>query len=297
MFEIANMDTRPEMSRSPETDEWRMPEAKEMSRPSEYRSLNCDLDLNEFVWMNADESPAILRQTFAMRYSVYCLERNYLNPDHYDDNYETDEFDDISIHLAIRHKLCSDVTATARIVVSDTPDRHAPTLPLYRHCDVEPKIQHTLTNLDTIGEVSRLAISKSAIHHAINSKKLHSENGFDDLTSVLTPTSANLSAMLVLYKSIYQTSRVNGINYLLAAMEKSLRRLFQKFHFPFHQIGKEVDYYGPVAPFILDLNELDAVLSARMPWLLAEFRDGLDDNASAYGPKLGARFVNATTEI
>lgn len=296
MFEIANMAAEPEVSQLPETDEWRAPKVKEISLPTQNQSsVNADLNLNEFGWTNADSSPAILKQTFALRYSVYCLERKFLNPDLYHDNYETDEFDDTSIHLAIRHKLCTGVAATARIVVSDTPDRHAEMLPLYRHCDVEPKIQRLLTNSNKIGEVSRLAISKSAINHTINARRMRLDNGIVSQTSIPTPTSAQLSAILLLYKSIYQTSRVNGINYLLAAMEKSLRRLFRKFQFPFHKIGEEVDYYGIVAPYILDLNELDAILSEKLPWLLAEFRDGLDDKAAACEPS--ARFAKATTAI
>jgi hypothetical protein len=66
------------------------------------------------------------------------------------------------------------------------------------------------------------------------------------------------------------------VRVLVAAMEQSLRRLFARFHFPFHQIGPSVDYYGPVAPFLLDLDELDGALYEKAPWLLAEFYEGLD---------------------
>ena len=62
--------------------------------------------------------------------------------------------------------------------------------------------------------------------------------------------------------------------------------------FPFRQIGEEVDYYGAVAPYVLDLDELDAVLTERLPWLLAEFRAGLDDRS--WGNEPEPSFLAAT---
>lgn len=296
MLEIANMVAGPEVSGLPAGDEYHVAEVRPILLPSENRTWgDWNLDLNEFGWINADNSLGTQRQIFALRYSVYCLEKNFLNPDLYHDNCEQDEFDSASIHLAICHKLCSGIAATARIVVSDNPDRHTQMLPLYRHCDVEPQIQCLLMNSDKVGEVSRLAISKSAIHCAVHAKKMCLQHGADDPMAAPTRASAQLSAILLLYKNIYQQSRVNGINYLLAAMEKSLRRLFRRFHFPFRQIGKEVDYYGAVAPYILDLDELDAVLTERLPWLLAEFRDGLDDRSWENEPETS--FLTATTAI
>ena len=142
MLETASMAAGPEVSGLPAGDEYPVPEARQILLPSETKNLgSCNLNLNEFGWINADNSLLTLRQIYALRYSVYCLERNFLDPDLYHDNCEQDEFDRDSIHLAICHKLCSGIAATARIVVSDNPDRHTQALPLYRHCDVEPEIQ------------------------------------------------------------------------------------------------------------------------------------------------------------
>jgi hypothetical protein len=45
---------------------------------------------------------------------------------------------------------------------------------------------------------------------------------------------------------------------------------------PFRQIGPETDYYGPVAPYLLDMSEFDAnIMSGRYP-SLNDFLDGLE---------------------
>jgi hypothetical protein len=47
-------------------------------------------------------------------------------------------------------------------------------------------------------------------------------------------------------------------------------------HFGFRQIGPSIDYYGPVAPYLADLRELEARLEKRNPalfhWMQAEQR-------------------------
>ena len=93
----------------------------------------------------------------------------------------------------------------------------------------------------------------------------------------------NPPVVMSLYKSLYQASKRRGITHALAATEKSLHRLLTEFNFPLRPIGPEVDYFGPVTPYILDIAELEAILIKKNPSLLDEFVNGLE---MEFRPKL-----------
>ena len=224
--------------------------------------------LSAFEWADLDRDPRLLRESFALRYEAYCVRQGFLDASDYPEGLERDSFDAQSSHVGVVHRETGILTATARII-------HAPafsgvqTLPLRAHCSVNAPAEGLLNQTRHVGEVSRFVLSSTAIASIVSADP-RIRPTTSDLRSV------SLSAMLTLYKSIYQTGRITGTAHLVAAMEKTLRRLFSRFSFPFHQIGPEVDYFGPVAPFLLDLDELDDVLFDEAPWLLAEFYDGLE---------------------
>jgi N-acyl amino acid synthase of PEP-CTERM/exosortase system len=68
---------------------------------------------------------------------------------------------------------------------------------------------------------------------------------------------------------MYQHSNSCGTRYWYAAMEQPLARSLQLMRFPFKKIGRETDYFGPVAPYVLDLRELEVRLEKVNPELLA----------------------------
>jgi N-acyl amino acid synthase of PEP-CTERM/exosortase system len=82
--------------------------------------------------------------------------------------------------------------------------------------------------------------------------------------------------VMTLYKAIYQVSKRRGISDWMAATEKSLHRLISRNGFPFRQIGPQTDYYGPVSPYLLNLAELDDIISSHRFALLDTFPDGLE---------------------
>ena len=79
--------------------------------------------------------------------------------------------------------------------------------------------------------------------------------------------------LLGLYREIFRFSRQAGIRYWFAAMEQPLARSLSRMGFDFNPIGPETDYYGPVTPFMADLEELLANLQQQNPLLLAWFND------------------------
>jgi N-acyl amino acid synthase of PEP-CTERM/exosortase system len=240
---------------------------------SAQRARSNQIALEKFLWRSLDNSPGLLSKSFELRFSSYCEGQEFLNASDYPDRKEFDEFDKNSLHIGVIHGQTDIMTATARIVVTEASKLES-SLPMYSHCTIDKKYQDFLSEVGHVGEISRFVMSREAIDHISGL-----DGGAKRGTAAAEAASKfqhSLPAILTLYKSIYQSCRLNGIPVLVAAMEQSLRRLVSRFSFPFHQIGPEVDYFGPVAPFLLDLDELDDVLFDEAPWLLTEFYRGLD---------------------
>jgi N-acyl amino acid synthase of PEP-CTERM/exosortase system len=231
------------------------------------------VDLDEFSWRSLGDAPQLLRESFRLRYQSYCERQKFLDASNYPDGCEYDEFDRHSLHVGVMHDKTNTMAATARIVYRKN-SFHTLKLPLYDHCSVHDEFHDFLEKTQYVGEISRFVMSTEAVDRIVECSSPQSLSPADPSNSARLK--ASLPAILTLYKSIYQISRINGIAVLVAAMEQSLRRLVSRFRFPFHQIGPEIDYYGPVAPFLLDLDELDDVLFDEAPWLLAEFYRGLE---------------------
>jgi len=75
--------------------------------------------------------------------------------------------------------------------------------------------------------------------------------------------------LLSLYRKIYNYSRVNHINYWYAAMEQDLARVLNKLDFQFEQIGLKANYFGPVAPYLADLQKSQERVEQHNPALMA----------------------------
>jgi N-acyl-L-homoserine lactone synthetase len=196
-----------------------------------------------------DDDPALLDQSYRLRYQVYCLERGFLNPADYPDQLERDEFDGFSLHAGVisqqRH-----LVGTLRLVKICMEE-----LPLFRHCTISEECKSRLRRDGVqLAEVSRLCMSRDCR---------------DD-------QAGNSRVGLSLFRATYQTAKRNGLTHWLAAMEPSLHRLLAAVGVPFRTVGPVTDYFGLVAPYMCDLQEFDAIiLSGKRP-RLRSFLDGLE---------------------
>jgi N-acyl amino acid synthase of PEP-CTERM/exosortase system len=213
-----------------------------------------------------DSDPALVEETYRLRFQVYCHERHFLPAEDYPDGIETDVYDPYSVHLGVLN-LQGGIVATARLV-----ERSILGLPMLDHCTVDPPDVIDKYPRHGVVEVSRLSVSRQYRRRA--------GDGFYGLQG---PSPDKVGErriggeiVLELYKALYQASKRRGHTHWLMAAEKTLRRLVTKYGFPFVQIGPEADYYGMVAPYSMDLGEFDRViLSGRIP-ILAEFLNGLE---------------------
>ena len=143
---------------------------------------------------------------------------------------------------------------------------------MYGHCSL---LVHDPVLADftaPVVEVSRLAVSRR-----YNRRKGDEHYGLEGGTrDTGEKRREGGEIVMTLYRALYQASKRHGFSHWLAATERSLQRLVVRYHFPFKQVGPETDYFGMVAPYLMDLAEFDReIISGEVP-ALRHFLDGLE---------------------
>jgi N-acyl-L-homoserine lactone synthetase len=199
-----------------------------------------------------DNDPLLLNESYRLRYQVYCVERGFLNAENHPDRLERDEFDRFSLHIGVVNQ-DRVLVATSRLVMVSMAG-----LPLFRYCAIHAH-EHELYREDNrVAEISRLCMSR----------RLRGRR------------SGGSAIALNLYRATYQASKRHGFTHWLAAMEPSLQRLLSSIGVPFRAIGPLTDYFGPVAPHLVDLREFDQVILSGTQPVLSMFLEGLEPEFS-----------------
>lgn len=226
-----------------------------------------DARSRSFTGLVLDDVPQLLQRSYALRYDVYCHERDFLPAADYPDGLEHDAFDRHSVHLGVVNTR-GDLVATARLV--ELGDAH---LPFSDHCCIFPDepVLHDPTR--RVVEISRLLVSRK--------HNLRPRDGYQGVQGPAVGSDGlnrrgGGAIVFALYKTIYQTSKRRGFSHWVIAAEESLRRLVARYGFPFRAIGPVSDYYGLVSPYLMDLSEFDTVISSGDIPALTEFLDGLE---------------------
>lgn len=217
----------------------------------------------------------VLKEIFKLRYEVYCLERHYLDASTCKEEMETDEYDDCSIHFAA-YTLNNDIVGTVRLVQPHPGQQY----PFQSHCASFPDFTYPAP--ESAAEISRLVVRKTYRRRRGDSmegisqdfREKGSTKSIQPGSTVRGDKRGNSPLLLLgMYREMYRHSRQNGIRYWYAAMERSLARSLGKMGFKFVPIGPQVDYYGPVTPHMVDLNELNERLKRENKFLAAWFND------------------------
>lgn len=202
-----------------------------------------------------------LRSAQELRYQVYCLECNFLSPDDYPDGVETDEHDDGAVHF-YAFDAQEELVGYVRLVRPDADDM----FPLQRNCSLWTSSAQLPTPTAS-AEVSRLMVRND--YRRRRGDRLSGVTAEQNVAAFAGERRHEAPQILLsLYRQMYAYSRANGIDHWYAAMERPLARSLQRMNFPFRSVGPETDYYGPVAPYLLDFRELETQLSARRPEFL-----------------------------
>lgn len=205
---------------------------------------------------------ATMQPAYALRYSIYCKELHFLDAAAYPDELETDAHDAQSAHFCA-YNLKQELAGYVRLVAGDGEGR----FPWQNYCtDVFEDV--VLPPHHESAEISRLMVRADYRRRR------------NDLLSGVAPPDAPIpesaerrtnrpQILLTLYRQMYKHSLIHGTRYWYAAMEQLLARSLQLMSFPFKKMGRETDYFGPVAPYLIDLRELEQRLEQTHPAFLA----------------------------
>lgn len=217
----------------------------------------------------------MMKRVFELRYEVYCQERGFLPVQDYPDGLEFDEYDERSAHFC-EFDESDDLVGYVRLVRAE----QLPDFPFMNHCS-SVDFGSGPPQVDQCAEISRLIVHPS-LRRRRNDTNV--EPGFASATRASMDDRRRQSRLILpaLYRQMYVYSRRAGIRYWYAAMERPLARHMMQLGFPFQQIGPLTDYYGPVAPYLLDLTACEAALASRNPALLDWMCTALRDCDSAF---------------
>lgn len=184
----------------------------------------------------------LMRRIHQLRFQVYCLEQGFLDAVDYPQGCEADEHDVRSFHFASCSK-DGTLAGYVRLVCADADGD----FPFQAHCRaLYPSM--ALPPAQQSVEISRLMVSATHRRQPDRSPEI----------------------LCGMFRQMYVRSVQQGIRYWYAAMERSLVRVLQRMlGVEFRQIGPVTDYYGPVAPYLIDLHVVAAQLGEVRPGLLA----------------------------
>ena len=212
-----------------------------------------------------DGDADLLQRVFELRFAVYCQECHFLPADDYPQGRESDVHDANSTHFCALSR--EGVLAGYARLVRPDERQHLP----YQSYSGSVSNGATQPAAHESVEVSRLMVRQD--YRRRLGTLLSGVSTDDSATAPQNERRAHKSQLLYcLYRSMYQYSAAQGIRYWYAAMERSLARIMTGMHFPIRQIGPSMDYYGPVAPYLLDLRDLERELDLQHPALMDWFR-------------------------
>lgn len=243
---------------------------------------------NYFEYIGANDGK-LLAEVYRVRYQVYCVERELLDGSAYLDFQERDEFDPNAVHVLARHRN-GEVAGTARLVLHSERG-----FPCQAHCEFFDEFAYLRDpqsrGLATYSEVSRLAISKHFRRRASDSfyggdprwapPRIVATSG---RRSQDEPPPPGPEIVLGMFKYLYHETRRSGVTHWLIAIERGLEVLVRRMGWPFVAVGPEVDYYGPVRPYLCEVSHAEWILQRRNPRLLSFLRHGLPQVGGA-GPQ------------
>lgn len=153
--------------------------------------------------------------------------------------------------------------------------------------------------LASFAEVSRMAISKSYRRRegdSIFGGPPRIDSGRPEGAEILpfVPPRDTPEILIGLCRLMYQESRRRGITHWMMAMERGLYLMIRRLGFRFVPAGPDVDYCGPVRPYVASVHAFETALHATFPETLRYLASGLEpeflpdciESAVTDGPKL-----------
>lgn len=186
-----------------------------------------------------------LRETvYQIRHQVYCVENPLADPVQNRDGREIDADDDRAAHVLLIHRESGEAAGTARVIFPDC--RRA--LPIERILDPGGRRLFSRLPIDSMGEVSRFAVTKAFRHGRGEDRFGLGETGAEQrLLPFIT---------VGLLRDLASICLEGGLTHIAVVMEPPLVRLLTRFGLDFHPVGGLVEYHGQRQPCVARLHDL-----------------------------------------
>jgi N-acyl amino acid synthase of PEP-CTERM/exosortase system len=216
----------------------------------------------------------ILLGIYRLRFQVYVKEWGFEAIKDHPDGLEHDDFDDYSVHTYACCDQRKQVIGTVRMILNSPLG-----FPIERYFDI-PDLPNNVDR-NTIGEISRLAISKEYRRRIIDNAIF----GDNQTTAKRIPRfidngrdfRRHCEHELVrgLYIALYRDSKLRGLTHWYAVMAQGLYIILKRWGIIFKQIGPARDYHGLRAPYLISVESMESSLSRINPVLYCDAQSGL----------------------
>ncbi|ABB32266.1 hypothetical protein GeomeDRAFT_1534 [Geobacter metallireducens RCH3] len=238
------------------------------------------------------ETDELVKETFRLRYQVYCIENEFEPPSETSQQMETDEFDKNSVHSIIKYNKTGHSIGSVRMVLPNERD-HTRSFPIQKICSHSIFTDRKLFSLYRPIEISRFCLSKELRTMAKPCKHMCVQ-----LTSTRAPFSPSLlnqhGPILGLIRGLVQMSSENHVTHWFAIMEPSLIRLLAKLAIYFKPVGSLINYHGMRQPCYIELSELLRRVFSEQPlvWEVLTNKGQFDLNLTNYNESLSGSNLN-----
>lgn len=235
-------------------------------------------DAGDDIWFG-DARPH--PQALALRYRVYCEEFSYLPAVDYPAGLESDDDDAAAAHfhlfethplddvdpaaVAWKDAAPANLTGYVRLVRPDARGM----LPVQRRCQLTLDTSDAVADPRACAEVSRLIIAPEFRRQRYGM----AAKAKPSFVHRRAARALSTDLLLQLFSQMFDYSRLHGIRYWFAAMERPLARSLGQMGFPFKVAGPEGEFFGRVTPYVADLHDLQLRVTERQPrlaqWFLA----------------------------
>ncbi len=229
--------------------------------------------------MQAAMDPALLTEIFQLRYEVYCLERQLLNPSDYKFGCETDNYDTHAFHIAA-HTLEGLLVGSVRLILAEKNEEFL----FQKYCPTFNEF--CLPPGEQCIEISRLIVHADYRRRAgysfqgVTGEYQERRDGGHTGQTISTPRPgdkerriSNPQIHLGIFREIYRFSCRNGIRYWFMAMKSSLARVLGSFGLRFTPIGPQAYYFKVMMPYMASLDELESDMLKANPRLAQWFME------------------------
>jgi N-acyl amino acid synthase of PEP-CTERM/exosortase system len=208
-----------------------------LDRPLDGASSSPESDplnrFNTYFQLVSANTRALMEAAFALRYQVYCVERQFEDPAKQSGGLETDQFDRHAVHSLLFHRSCDEAIGTARLIL---PEARPNSLPIQQLLKKNGLNAGDYFPSDVAAEVSRFAVSRDFRRRNLGADTSFSPQAERERRGYLP--------CLGLIQILLRQSVDLGVEYWGAVMEPQLLRWLAMLGVCFEPIGPMVSHHG-----------------------------------------------------